>query len=157
MEKRAGDLSFFNTRLNGPLNKEEICRRIPHGVECLLIDNAVIHSPEALSAEFHCTGGESFFTGHYPFRKVLPGHIILEAMGQGGALLAGYTPDFAGQAGYLATVERMRFRKMLVPPFEARIEVRLEQRKLNMGWFHGRMSLDGHPDVAEGRWIIRFI
>lgn len=181
------------------MTKEQILDRIPHGQQCLLIDRAVILSPVRVRAAFDCTGQEFFFSGHYPDEKILPGHIIVEAMGQTGALLACDTqvrsgdqqahsgddrlahsgdrqahsgntqvrssdtqvrsgndrPPFKKKKGYLVTIEKMRFKRKMIPPFRAFIDVCSGEERMNLVWLHCRLETETGITAAEGTIVIR--
>lgn len=107
-----------------------------------------------MKAEFNCTGDEYFFNGHYATQKILPGHIIVEAFGQSGALLTSGLSGIDRNKVFLVTIEKMRFRKILLPPFCVQIEVTLLEKKMNMIWLEGRMY-DKDVLIAEGKWGVQ--
>jgi 3-hydroxyacyl-[acyl-carrier-protein] dehydratase len=142
--------------LQHTLSKAAILERIPHGADCLLIDHALLHSPDELEAVFSCSGDEYFFKGHYPGNKILPGHIMVEVLGQGGALLAGSQPGLAKPpTGHLVCIEQMRFRQIMHPPFETTIHIQITERRLNMLYMSGSIYNTDKKIIAEGRWAVQ--
>lgn len=137
------------------MTKEEILDIIPHGGQCLLIDRAVILSPTRARAAFDCTGEEYFFSGHYPDEKILPGHMVVEAMGQTGALLVGERQTLRKKKGYLVTIEKMRFRQKMIPPFRAFIDVCSGEERMNLLWLRCRLETETGITAAEGTIVIR--
>lgn len=134
------------------LTKPEILKRVPHGQECLLIDHAIVISPVKAQAEFNCTGDEAFFEGHYPGGKILPGHVIIEAMGQTAALI---TDPLHSLKGHLVTIEKARFKKKLTPPFNMLIEAKLEYKRMNLVWFRCK-AITAAGTAAEAMLVIHF-
>jgi 3-hydroxyacyl-[acyl-carrier-protein] dehydratase len=138
------------------LLKDDILKRIPHGGECLLIDQAVIVSPASSQAEFNCFGYEPFFDGHYPDEKVLPGHTMIEAMGQTCALLAYELPYYRSLKGYLVTIEKARFKQKLSPPFKTLLEARLEAERNNLLVFRCKATNEQGQVAAEAILMIYY-
>ena len=68
---------------------QKIMQYLPHRYPFLLIDrvNEVVPG-EKVTALKNVTINEPFFQGHFPGIPVMPGVIILEAMGQAGGVLA---------------------------------------------------------------------
>ena len=73
------------------LNINEILDFLPHRYPFLLVDRIeeVINEPnlKQVTGYKNVTYNEPFFQGHFPDEPVMPGVLILEAMGQVGAIL----------------------------------------------------------------------
>ena len=66
----------------------EIMARIPHRYPLLLVDRCEDYVPHQSITGVKCvTFNEPFFQGHFPDFPVMPGVLIVEAMGQTGAVL----------------------------------------------------------------------
>jgi len=89
------------------------------------------------------TINEEFFQGHYPGMPIMPGVLIVEAMAQVGALVLLCDPKFADVRPLLAGLDKVRFRRMVVPGdrLEATAEV-LWFRK-GIGCMRGTATVDG--------------
>ena len=65
-----------------------IMQRLPHRYPFLLVDRILAVVPgESLVALKNVTFNEPFFQGHFPELPIMPGVLILEAMGQAGGVL----------------------------------------------------------------------
>ena len=76
----------------------EILKRLPHRYPFLLVDRVLeLETGKRIRALKNVTINEPFFTGHFPYRPVMPGVLMLEAMAQAAALMAfdslGVLPD----------------------------------------------------------------
>lgn len=101
------------------LDINQVMEYLPHRYPFLLIDKVTEYVPgESLTAVKNITINEPFFQGHYPSRPVMPGVLILEAMAQACALLAGLSYDAKAQSNriYLFVgADKLRFRQQVVP------------------------------------------
>ena len=81
----------------------------------------------------------------------MPGVLILEAMGQVGAIVMKMQPEMQDgnrRLVYLTTVERAKFRKPVKPGDQLRTVATLVRRRGNMGKFQFTATVDGEV-VAE--------
>ena len=59
---------------------------------------------------------EPFFVGHFPSQAVMPGVLIIESMAQvGGILVLGTVPDPENYLTFFLKIDKVKFRKMVVP------------------------------------------
>ena len=66
----------------------EVMRRIPHRYPFLLVDRAEDYiARTSITGIKNVTHNEPFFQGHFPENPVMPGVLIVEALGQTGAVL----------------------------------------------------------------------
>lgn len=120
----------------------EIIKLLPHRFPFLLIDRVISLDPDkSVVALKNVTMNEPFFTGHFPERPVMPGVMIIEAMAQAAGVLA-YKSAMAspGEGGlfYLAGVDHARFRRVVEPGDQLRIEVVVLRHKLDIWKFEGK-------------------
>lgn len=114
-----------------PLDVRGIRRIIPHRYPMLLIDQVVeCEAGSHAVALKNVTTNEPFFQGHFPDRPVMPGVLIVEAMAQTSGILCYATAGRPGDDTYflLVAVDKARFRRMVVPGDQLRLEVRLKRR-----------------------------
>ena len=76
----------------------QIMELLPHRYPFLLVDRVeeIIDTDELkeVTGYKNVTFNEPFFQGHFPDEPVMPGVLILEAMGQVGAMLLKLQPEF---------------------------------------------------------------
>jgi len=92
---------------------------LPHRYPFLLIDRILEVLPgKKLVALKNVTINEPFFQGHFPEIPVMPGVLIVEAMGQAGGVLA-YASNPEEDPGshllYFTGLDKVRFRRPVVP------------------------------------------
>lgn len=111
----------------------EILKLLPHRYPILLIDRVLEIDPgKSLVALKNVTINESFFMGHFPNRPVMPGVLILEAMAQAGAVLAYKSTNTSPSDGslfYFAGIDNARFRRVVEPGDQLRMEVKVLRAK----------------------------
>lgn len=126
----------------------EILRYLPHRYPFLLIDRVLeIEMGKSLVALKNVTMNEAFFVGHFPNKPVMPGVLILEAMAQAGGVLAykstGISPGGGGNTlYYFAGIDNARFRRVVEPGDQLRLEVKVLRSKRDV-W-----KLEGHAYVG---------
>ncbi|MEJ5329676.1 MAG: 3-hydroxyacyl-ACP dehydratase FabZ [Desulfobaccales bacterium] len=100
------------------LDLADIKRLLPHRYPFLLVDRILeLEIGKRVVGLKNVTLNEPFFPGHFPNNPVMPGVLIIEAMAQVGGILALLsTPDLQEEpAIYLMGVDKMRFRKPVIP------------------------------------------
>ncbi len=118
------------------LDIHDILKRLPHRYPFLLLDRVTeLETGKSLRAYKNVTINEPFFQGHFPYRPVMPGVLILEAMAQACAVLAseGLTPGASEQRVYYFTgVDKARFKRPVGPGDRLQIDVEILRRIKNM-------------------------
>ena len=102
----------------------EIENLLPHREPFLFVDEIVHADEKKITAKHIFTEKEFFFKGHFPEYPVVPGVILIETMAQsGGAGLRklGILGDDA--LFFLASVDKVKFRRQVRPCDEVRSEV----------------------------------
>jgi len=135
------------------LDVEEIRSILPHRYPFLLVDRILELEPGRRAVGLkNVTINESFFEGHFPGHAVMPGVLVLEAMAQvGGVLLLSMTGN-EGKLAYFGGMDKVRFRKPVVPGDTLITEVELLRNRGGVGKVKvtGRV---GRQIVAEGEYI----
>jgi 3-hydroxyacyl-[acyl-carrier-protein] dehydratase len=126
---------------------QEILKHLPHRPPFLLIDRILeIKEGESIVALKNVTMNEPFFVGHFPERPVMPGVLILESMAQAAAVLAYKSTKSLPSDGslyYFAGIDNARFRRIVEPGDQLRLEVKLERTIRNI-W-----KLSGNAFVGD--------
>ncbi|MCX5882983.1 MAG: 3-hydroxyacyl-ACP dehydratase FabZ [Deltaproteobacteria bacterium] len=110
----------------------EILALLPHRYPMILIDRIVDLIPgEKVVALKNVTINEPYFTGHFPTIPVMPGVLIVEAMGQaGGVLIMSDLPqnEIPG-AIYFMGFDHVRFRIPVTPGDQLILEVKIIKKR----------------------------
>lgn len=124
----------------------EIMQYLPHRYPFLLIDKVVeIELGKSLVAIKNVSINEPFFTGHFPDRPVMPGVLILEALAQATCVLAYKSTDARPDGSFLylfAGIDNARFKRVVVPGDQLRLEVELQRYKQGIWKFRGSAWVD---------------
>ena len=112
------------------LDIEQIKEIIPHRHPFLLIDYIEDFEPGKYAVGYKCVSyREEFFKGHFPQEPVMPGVLIMEAMAQTTAVLLMNREEMRGKIGYYGAMNKVRFRKKVVPGTVLRMEIEILKRK----------------------------
>ena len=130
---------------------EDIINFLPHRYPFLPVDRVVALEPgKSITALKNVTGNESFFQGHFPEVKIMPGVLIVEAVAQaGGILLYHSLPDPTKKLVVLSKLQNVRFRKIVVPGDQIRLEAEIVKVRARYVTLKGRALVDKDV-VAEG-------
>lgn len=134
------------------LTKEEIKAIIPHRDPFLLIDAIESMDEDNITAWKQVSGSEDFFRGHFPEFPVMPGVLIIEAMAQAMAVLLLSRPEFRGKLGYFGGMEKVRFKRKVVPGDDLRLDVTLNRLRGGIGFASGKAFVGG--ELAASAEII---
>jgi 3-hydroxyacyl-[acyl-carrier-protein] dehydratase/UDP-3-O-[3-hydroxymyristoyl] N-acetylglucosamine deacetylase/3-hydroxyacyl-[acyl-carrier-protein] dehydratase len=130
---------------------EKISRFLPHRFPFLLVDRVVDLVPgKTIAALKNVSCNEQFFQGHFPEWKIMPGVLIIEAIAQaGGVLLFNSIPDPERKFVVLSKVDKFRFKRVVVPGDQLRLEVEFVRLKARICCMKGKALVDGDI-AAEG-------
>jgi len=115
--------------MTGVMDIQEILSYLPHRYPFLLVDRILsINLGESIVALKNVTMNEAFFTGHFPEQPVMPGVLMLEALAQAGGVLfyksMNMRPKDDGVLLF-AGIDHARFRRVVIPGDQLRLEVKL--------------------------------
>jgi 3-hydroxyacyl-[acyl-carrier-protein] dehydratase len=128
------------------IEMSEILQRIPHRFPFLLIDRAEDYNPHVSITGIKCvTMNEPFFQGHFPNNPVMPGVLIIEALGQTGAVLMSKSlnADIEGRTILFISVDNCRFRAPVRPGDVLRMNVTVLRHRSDLFKFQGRAFVNG--------------
>jgi 3-hydroxyacyl-[acyl-carrier-protein] dehydratase len=125
----------------------EILKYLPHRHPFLLIDSVIeMEEGKSLVAIKNVTINEPFFVGHFPGRPVMPGVLILEALAQAAGVLAYKSTNTLPSEGvlyYFAGIDNARFRRVVEPGDQLRLEVKVIKSKRDIWKLEGSAHVDG--------------
>lgn len=92
--------------------KQHLRQRAPF----LLVDRITNIEAGRIEGIKNISGTDPFLEGHFDEEPILPGVVLIEAMSQVGGVLLAHDPRFAGStAGFLAGIDKVKFKKFVVP------------------------------------------
>ena len=101
------------------LSKEEVLRYLPHRDPFLFIDEVIsIDEGNNIHAVMNVRHESLFLEGHFPGNPIVPGVILIEAMGQASGILGFMTMKKTPEEGsiyVIAGVDKARFRQRVLP------------------------------------------
>jgi 3-hydroxyacyl-[acyl-carrier-protein] dehydratase len=135
------------------LEIQEIMKILPHRYPFLLIDRIteLIPGQKAVGVK-NISVNEPYFPGHFPGQPVMPGVLIIEAMAQVGACAVLSEPSYQGWIAFLAGVDRVRFKKQVLPGDVLTITTELTALKSNIGKGKGTVTVNNKL-VCQGEFL----
>lgn len=121
---------------------KEIMEILPHRYPFLLVDRVLEIVPEeSIVGIKNVTINEPFFQGHFPGNPIMPGVLIVEAMAQVAGILA-FKSGVQGKGVLFLSIEKVKFRKPIVPGDQIRFEVKVVHRRGGVWKFSGVAKVD---------------
>src|SRR5262245_16160881 len=136
------------------LDINAILKQLPHRYPFLLVDRVLAcEKGKSIRALKNVTYNEPFFPGHFPYRPVMPGVMIIEALAQTAGILAfvtaGVIPDESTRF-YFVGIDKARFRR----PVEQRILTATLERALKGIWKFSTIALVDGAEVAHAEMMV---
>lgn len=126
------------------MDVRQIKQIIPHRYPFLLVDKIIeIDEGKRVVGIKNVTVNEPFFQGHFPEYPVMPGVLILEALAQTGAIAVLGQEENKGKIGFLAGVDKCRFKQQVKPGDQLRLEIEIIRMKGSIGKGKGVATVDG--------------
>ncbi len=118
---------------------------LPHRYPFLLVDRVVECVPNDYVRSYkNITINEPFFQGHFPGLPIMPGVLIMEALAQSGALLiAPGLEDLDSKIFLFTGMDRVRFRRRVVPGDRLDMECRMTRQKMMLYKMDARALVNG--------------
>ena len=148
----AGNILCPEVMVGPQLDITQIEKILPHRYPFLLVDR-VLELTETRAVGLKCvTINDYFFRGHFPGHPVMPGVLIVEAMAQVGGIIMLNRPEHHGKMAYFMSVDKVKFRKPVVPGDNLVLEVELGKLRSRTGQLTGRALVDGKV-VCQGEFM----
>ena len=131
----------------------EIEKLLPHREPFLFVDEITEAGEKKITARHIFTEKEFFFKGHFPEYPVVPGVVLIETMAQsGGAGLRKLGVLGDGALFFLASVDKVKFRRQVRPGEEVRSEIENLRVSPRMVKQSGKAFV-GEELAAEAEWM----
>ncbi len=115
---------------------------IPHRAPFLLVDRVEEFTPGESAVGYLDVREDMFWVkGHFPEYPVMPGVLIVEALAQAGAIALLSVPDNRGKIAFFAGIDKVRFKRQVVPGDSLRLECIITRSRGPIGWGEARASI----------------
>lgn len=139
------------------LSVTEIQQIIAHRYPMLLVDRIIELEPLKRAVGIkNVTINENFFLGHFPSEPVMPGVLLIEAMAQVGGIALLYPQEYRGKLAVFAGIDRVKFRRPVVPGDQLRLVGEIIKLRGSMGKVWGEAYVDDQL-VAEGEFLFALL
>jgi UDP-3-O-[3-hydroxymyristoyl] N-acetylglucosamine deacetylase/3-hydroxyacyl-[acyl-carrier-protein] dehydratase len=140
------------------LDAKQIMQYLPHRFPMLLVDRIVeVETGKRIVGIKNVTINEPFFQGHFPGHPIMPGVLIIEAMGQvGGLLLMDAVEKPEDYIVYFMALDNVKWRRPVVPGDQVVFELEMLQFKRHICKMRGIGLVDGKV-VAEADLMARIV
>lgn len=126
------------------LDINQIMEIIPQRSPFLMIDRVEDYVPgESAIAYKNVCINEPYFEGHFPGMPIMPGVLIVEAMAQTGAVAILSLEENKGRNALFGGIDKLRFKKQVVPGDVLKLEVKIIKRKGPIGVGEALATVDG--------------
>ena len=140
------------------LTAEQIHQLLPHRYPFALVDRIIEYVPQEKAVGLkNVTFNEPYFPGHIPGNPLMPGVLQIEAMAQVGGTILMQIPELKGKFFAFAGIDKVRFRRPVVPGDQLIMTVELLALKRNrIAKMKGKGEVDGQVAV-EGEMLFSLI
>ena len=138
-----------NSKCQTQYTIQEIQELLPHRYPFSLVDRIIDYIPAKKAVGIkNVTINEPFFSGHIPSLPIMPGVLILESIAQVGGVVLTLLPGMKGGFFAFAGIDKVRFRRPVIPGDQLIITVELLTLKRNrIAKMKGEGTVDGELAV----------
>jgi len=130
----------------------DIKNLLPHRPPFLYVDKLDEVSDEHVVGTRKYTDEDYFFKGHFPDYPVVPGVVLVESMAQCGGAGVAQSGVLGERLFFLATIDKVKFRKQVLPGDEVRFEIQNIQISAR-GIRQSGKAYVGKELAAEATWL----
>lgn len=131
---------------------KSITELIPHRRPFLFVDKLDEVSETRIVGTRRYTEEDNFFKGHFPDYPVVPGVVLIESMAQCGGAGAAQLGIIGDKLFFMASVDKVKFRRPVRPGDEVRFEVENVQMTPK-GIRQTGKAYVGDERAAEASWL----
>ncbi|HOU22390.1 MAG TPA: 3-hydroxyacyl-ACP dehydratase FabZ [Kiritimatiellia bacterium] len=125
-------------------DSKDILDILPHRHPFVLVDRIVeCNDRDWIVGLKNVSASEPWFEGHFPGQPVFPGVLQLEAMAQTAGILLNKITKADGKVAYYLGVDKAKFRRIVKPGDQLRLELKLLRLRMGMARMAGRALVDG--------------
>ena len=131
---------------------------LPHRYPFLLVDRVLSLEPgKRVTALKNVTINEPFFQGHFPGTPIMPGVLIIEALGQAGGILAfsSRPKEKPGSIIYFTGIDKVRFRKPVIPGDQMIMSLEILKERTKVMKVSGKVTVEDKL-VAQAELMAAF-
>jgi 3-hydroxyacyl-[acyl-carrier-protein] dehydratase len=136
------------------MNFEEVRAALKQRFPMLMVDTVISLDPgKSIRTTKNVTGNELQFLGHFPEHAVMPGTLIVEAIGQSASILFSKTTGTGTQPGeflVLGAINEMRFLVPVVPGNKMEMDIQVLKFIEGFALIEAVATVDGTA-VARGK------
>jgi len=123
---------------------DAILEIIPHRYPMIMVDRIIECDDEKRIVGIkNVSVNEPYFQGHFPGTPIMPGVLQLEAMAQTGGILLVKASGTTGRVPYFMSIDNVKFRKIVKPGDQLRIEAEIMNIRTRAARFKARILVDG--------------
>ena len=134
---------------------EELFHRLSYPFPTLVVDRVdEVEREKKIKAVKWITADEFYLAGHFPGDPIMPGVLTLEGMVQSALILVGESFSRGKISGSLQKVDRVRFKRAIIPGDRVEFMVSLTGKDGDLWTFKGKAQV-GEETAAEATLILR--
>ena len=125
-------------------SSKDILEILPHRFPFILVDRIVeCNDKDRIVGLKNVSANEPCFQGHFPGMPIFPGVLQLEAMAQTAGILLNKVLKCEGTVSYYLGVDKAKFRRLVQPGDQLRMEITILRIRMGMSRVAGRATVDG--------------